>query len=88
MSIDPDEPSPNRHDPDCWDDPDGPVDPSPADASRLLWSGEVVAWSLSISRRTLQRQVSQGLFPKADRYINEMPRWKPQTVRDWVDRPV
>lgn len=86
MSMSLSEPSTSRRGPDRRVDPARPGDPATADASPLLWSLQDVARALSVSRRTLERLVAAGRFPKADVQIGKMPRWKPQTVRNWVDR--
>jgi predicted DNA-binding transcriptional regulator AlpA len=50
----------------------------------LAWSIRQVAASLDIGRRTLEREIAAGRFPRADFHIGKMPRWRPATVRAWV----
>ena len=53
---------------------------------RLAFSITEVARSLGVGRRTVERLISSGQFPKADFYIGRMPRWKPESVRQWIER--
>jgi len=54
--------------------------------SRLTLRLAEIADSLGISMRALQRERSAGRFPKPDIYIARMPLWKPETIRDWLER--
>jgi predicted DNA-binding transcriptional regulator AlpA len=40
---------------------------------------------LSIARRTAERLKSAGKLPRPDLTIGRMPRWKPETIRCWID---
>jgi hypothetical protein len=44
-----------------------------------------LATCLAISRRTAERMKSSGKLPPPDLKINRMPRWRPQTLRAWID---
>jgi predicted DNA-binding transcriptional regulator AlpA len=51
----------------------------------LLW-GKREAWTaLNISDRTLDRLIGSGRFPRPDVRIGRMPRWKPATIRAWIE---
>jgi predicted DNA-binding transcriptional regulator AlpA len=42
---------------------------------------------LNCSRREVERMRSSGRLPKPDLYIGKRsPRWKPETIRQWVER--
>jgi predicted DNA-binding transcriptional regulator AlpA len=41
---------------------------------------------LGVCRRTVERMRSGGRFPKPDLTLGRMPRWKPSTIRTWIDR--
>ena len=45
-----------------------------------------LATILRCSRRLVERMRSAGKVPKPDIKIGRMPRWKPETVRRWVDQ--
>jgi predicted DNA-binding transcriptional regulator AlpA len=44
-----------------------------------------VAGTLAISRRSMERLLSSGGFPPADMRIGRMPRWRPITLRRWIE---
>jgi hypothetical protein len=44
-----------------------------------------LAAMLNASRRTTERLKSAGKLPKPDLHVGKMPRWKPETVRSWID---
>jgi excisionase family DNA binding protein len=52
---------------------------------RLAFSITEVATALGIGRRTLERLIASGKFPKPDLRIGRMPRWKRETVRAWIE---
>ena len=54
-------------------------------AIEKLFSITQLAETLSVSRRTLERERAAGRFPKPDAIIGTRPRWKPSTVRAWID---
>jgi len=41
---------------------------------------------LSCSRRLVERMRSAGRVPMPDIKIGRMPRWKPETIRAWIER--
>ncbi len=53
---------------------------------RLALRLDELADSLGVSRRSLERLRSAGRFPKPDAVIGRMPVWKPETIRDWLER--
>jgi len=53
--------------------------------SRLTLRADEVAASLGISRRSLQRELAAGRFPRADLHVGKMPLWRPATVTTWLD---
>ena len=44
-----------------------------------------LAASLSVSRSSIERMKSAGKLPRPDLHIGRMPRWRPETVRRWID---
>jgi predicted DNA-binding transcriptional regulator AlpA len=40
---------------------------------------------LNAGRATVERLKSSGKLPKPDLKIGRMPRWKPETIRRWID---
>lgn len=40
---------------------------------------------LSCSRRLVERMRSSGKVPIPDIKIGKMPRWKPETIRRWIE---
>jgi hypothetical protein len=51
----------------------------------LLSQGDLVR-VLNASRRTIERLRSAGKLPKPDLFLNKMPRWRPETIRAWIER--
>jgi hypothetical protein len=45
-----------------------------------------LATVLKCSRRLVERMRSAGKVPKPDIKIGKMPRWKPETIRAWIER--
>ena len=43
---------------------------------------------LSCSRRLVERMRSAGKVPPPDLHVGRMPRWKPATIRVWMERGV
>jgi len=41
---------------------------------------------LSCSRRLVERMRSAGKIPKPDIHVGKCPRWKPATIRAWIER--
>ena len=59
--------------------------PLPACLEPML-SLEDLAAVLNCSRRLVERLRSAGRLPRPDLRIGKMPRWKVQTIREWIDR--
>jgi predicted DNA-binding transcriptional regulator AlpA len=41
---------------------------------------------LAVGRRTIERERAAGRLPRPDLHIGRMPRWRPDTIRDWINR--
>jgi len=41
---------------------------------------------LSCSRRFVERMRAAGKIPKPDIHVGRCPRWKPATIRAWIER--
>ncbi len=50
-----------------------------------LLSLDDLAAALSCSRRAVERLRSAGKLPAPDLKIGRCPRWKPETLRRWID---
>jgi predicted DNA-binding transcriptional regulator AlpA len=44
-----------------------------------------VAFALNITVKTLDVMLSSGQFPPADFPVSKRLRWKPETLRDWIE---
>ena len=72
-----------------------PADPRPVAArpkrtlpvgiEPLLGIAELCA-RLNCSRRILERMRSAGRVPRPDFQLGKCPRWKPETIRLWIER--
>jgi predicted DNA-binding transcriptional regulator AlpA len=40
---------------------------------------------LQIDSRTIDRMRATGKLPKPDLFLSRMPRWKPETIRAWIE---
>jgi predicted DNA-binding transcriptional regulator AlpA len=49
-------------------------------------SMDALADMLDVSRRTVERMRSAGKIPNPDVHAGKMPRWKPETIRRWIDK--
>jgi hypothetical protein len=56
-----------------------------ADVLAPLLSQDDLARVLNASRRTVERMRAGGKLPRPDLYVGKMPRWRPETVRRWID---
>jgi predicted DNA-binding transcriptional regulator AlpA len=64
-----------------------PGDPSPDPfVGRLTYRIGEVAGVLGVCRRSLEREISAGRFPKADVQFRRMPLWRVETIRAWIER--
>jgi predicted DNA-binding transcriptional regulator AlpA len=65
-----------------------PITPRPAVASppieRLALRIDGVAASLGVSKRTIQRLLSAGKFPRPDAYAGKCPLWTRATLERWL----
>ena len=61
--------------------------PRPADvAIEPLMSIRDLAEVLKCSRRSVERLRASGRVPKPDIIVGRMPRWRPGTIRRWLER--
>ncbi len=71
-----------------------PAEPRPAfKPGRTLTAGmepllsiDDLAAILNCSRRLVERMRSAGKVPPPDLHVGRMPRWKPATIRAWIER--
>ncbi|CAN5898868.1 helix-turn-helix domain-containing protein [soil metagenome] len=60
---------------------------APADAIEPLMTIDALTRVLACDRRTIERMRSAGHLPRPDLMIGRRsPRWKPETIRAWVER--
>ena len=57
----------------------------PASIEPLLHIDDLAAL-LSCSRRLVERLRSAGKVPRPDIMVGKCPRWKPATIRAWIER--
>jgi predicted DNA-binding transcriptional regulator AlpA len=50
----------------------------------LLWGWPVIISVTGIARRTLERELAAGRFPKPIRRVGRRPYWRPEDVRRWA----
>ena len=53
---------------------------------RMTYRLDDVAAALGISRRAIERERSAGRFPRPDLKIGRMPLWRPETIREWIEK--
>ena len=58
---------------------------TPPTGMKPLLSIDDLAAILNCSRRLVERMRSAGKVPPPDLHVGRMPRWKPQTIRRWVE---
>ena len=64
-----------------------PTEKAPEAApERLTYRFNDLPIALGVSRRTLERERSAGRFPKPDPTVGRMPLWRPETIREWIER--
>jgi hypothetical protein len=51
---------------------------------RLLWGWPEIIAATSIPRRSLEREIARGGFPKPVRRVGRRPYWKPEDVCRWA----
>jgi predicted DNA-binding transcriptional regulator AlpA len=52
---------------------------------RLLWGWPENVKATGIPRRTLERELSAGRFPKPIKRVGRRPFWRPADVAAWAD---
>ncbi len=57
----------------------------PAGIEPLLHIDDLAAL-LSCSRRGVERMRAAGKLPRPDIHVGKCPRWKPATIRAWIER--
>jgi len=87
----------SRHPPDVYPidrQPEAPARPQeesprgrtlPAGIEPMLHIDDL-AELLSCSRRTVERMRSSGKVPRPDMHVGRCPRWKPATIRAWIEK--
>ncbi len=60
----------------------------PAPGMEPLLGIDDLATYLNCSRRLVERMRSAGKVPLPDLHVGRMPRWKPATIRAWIERGV
>jgi predicted DNA-binding transcriptional regulator AlpA len=55
-------------------------------AERLLWSQDDISALIGLSRRSIERLRSAGRFPRPDLALGRRVLWRPETIRDWIDK--
>jgi predicted DNA-binding transcriptional regulator AlpA len=65
------------------------TEPKPESAAppvpRLLWGWPEVIEATGIPRRTLEREMSAGRFPKPVKRVGRRPFWRPADVTTWAE---
>jgi hypothetical protein len=57
----------------------------PAGVEPLLSLDDLVV-ILKCSRRLIERMRAAGKLPRPQLYAGKCPRWKPETIRAWIER--
>ena len=52
--------------------------------NRLTYRIAEVAIMLGVSRRTIERELSAGRFPRADVRVGKSPLWSRETLTRWI----
>jgi hypothetical protein len=52
---------------------------------RLLWGWPDVIFAANLPRRTLERELAAGRFPKPIRRVGRRPFWRPVDVVTWAE---
>jgi hypothetical protein len=58
--------------------------PTLAAAIEPLLSPSDIARTLRCTRRCLEQLRAAGRFPSPDVKVGRLPRWRPETVREWI----
>jgi predicted DNA-binding transcriptional regulator AlpA len=51
---------------------------------RLLWGWPEIVAATGIPRRTLEREIGAGRFPKPIKRVGKRPFWRPADVTAWA----
>lgn len=57
---------------------------APAVLEPLLSVAQAAAL-IGVHKRTLERLRAAGKFPMHDLVVGRLPRWRPETIRAWID---
>jgi hypothetical protein len=57
----------------------------PTPSVETLLSQNDLARVLNAGRRTVERLRAAGKMPRPDLFVGKMPRWRPETIRAWID---
>jgi hypothetical protein len=52
---------------------------------RLLWDWERVVLGTGIPKRTLQKELAAGRFPRPTRQVGRRPYWIPRVIEQWAE---
>jgi predicted DNA-binding transcriptional regulator AlpA len=55
------------------------------DVHLLLWGWPEVLKHVPIPRRSIEKAISTGTFPKPALHIGRRPFWRPADIRRWVE---
>jgi excisionase family DNA binding protein len=56
-----------------------------APSSGRLWGIDDIAAYLAVSRRGVERLISAGRLPAPCVRVGRLPRWRPETIREWAE---
>jgi predicted DNA-binding transcriptional regulator AlpA len=59
--------------------------PSSTGVVRQLWGWPQIRDATGIPRRTLEREIAAGRFPKPVRYVGRRPYWRVDDVQRWIE---
>ncbi|APW60454.1 helix-turn-helix transcriptional regulator [Paludisphaera borealis] len=62
-----------------------PRDSSPCVIEPLMTIVDL-ARTLACSRRVVERMRAAGKIPQPDIKVGKMPRWRPETIRTWIEK--
>jgi predicted DNA-binding transcriptional regulator AlpA len=66
-----------------------PTAPAPAATTQnvphFLWGWHEIITTTGIPRRTLEREITAGRFPRPVRRVGRRPYWKPDDVCRWAE---
>ena len=66
-------------------DPTAPIIPFASPSIKLLWGWPDLLSATGLPRRTLEKEISAGRFPKPVRYVGRRPFWLPRIVAQWAE---